>query len=60
MLLFTCNKVFCTTAYSLCSEFNIYAIDALYLKVALENNSILVSLDKEEFINKINSKKVRN
>ncbi|MCX8188681.1 MAG: PIN domain-containing protein [Nitrososphaeria archaeon] len=57
MLLFTCNKAFCTTAYSLCSEFNIYAIDALYLKVALENNAILVSLDKEEFIDKINSKK---
>jgi predicted nucleic acid-binding protein len=53
MLLFNCSKAFCTAAYPLCSTYNIYAVDAIYLKVALDNNAVLVSLDKEDFIDKV-------
>jgi len=56
-LLADCNRSFCLSAYPLCSEFNIYAIDAMYLKVALDNHAVLVSLDKEDFIDRVNSKK---
>jgi predicted nucleic acid-binding protein len=56
-LLDSCTKAFCISAYPLCSEYNIYAIDAMYLKVALDNHAVLVSLDKEDFIDKVNSKK---
>ncbi len=52
-LLISCDREFCTTAYPLCSEFNIYAIDALYLKVAIDNNALLVSMDKEDFIDRV-------
>lgn len=55
--LINCDKKFCTAAYPLCCEYNVYAIDAMYLKVALDKNAILVSLDKEDFINKVNSRK---
>lgn len=54
-----CNRAFCISAYPLCSKYNIYAIDAAYLKVALDNNAILVSLDKEDFIDKLTSKKLK-
>jgi predicted nucleic acid-binding protein len=57
-LLINCDKTFCTTAYSLCAEYDIYAIDAIYLKVALDNHAILVSLDKEDFIEKLKTKKL--
>jgi hypothetical protein len=30
---------------------------AMYLKVALDNHAVLVSLDKEEFIDKVNFKR---
>jgi len=53
-----CNRAFCILAYPLCSEYDIYAVDALYLKVALDNHAVLVSLDKEDFIDKVNSKKL--
>jgi predicted nucleic acid-binding protein len=56
-LLANCNRVFCVAAYPLCSEYNIYAIDAMYLKVALDNHAVLVSLDKEDFIDKVNSQR---
>ena len=56
-LLTNCNVTFCTSAFPLCSEYNVYAIDALYLKVALDNQSILVSLDKEDFTDKLEFKK---
>jgi predicted nucleic acid-binding protein len=56
-LLGGCDRAFCLSAYPLCSEYGIYAIDAMYLKVALENRAVLVSLDKEQFIDKVNSKK---
>jgi len=58
-LLVNCNRTFCVSAYPLCSEYNIYAIDAMYLKVALDNNAILVSLDKEDFTDKVSPKRLR-
>lgn len=56
VLLKECSKNFCISAYPLCSLYNIYAIDAVYLKVALECDAILVSLDKAQFIDRIKSK----
>ena len=55
-LLTNCDKNLCTSAFCLCSEYNIYTIDALYLQVALKNKAILVSLDKEDFIDKLKKK----
>jgi predicted nucleic acid-binding protein len=55
-LLVNCDRSFCVSAYPLCSEYNIYALDAIYLKTALDNHAILVSLDKEDFIDKVKSK----
>ena len=52
-LIFECDSDFCKSAYHLCHEYNIYSIDALYLKVALDINGILVSLDKEDFIDRV-------
>jgi len=51
-----CSKSFCISAYPLCYEYDLYAIDALYLKTALDRRAILVSLDKRDFIDKVNSK----
>jgi predicted nucleic acid-binding protein len=53
-----CDKAFCVSAYPLCFEYDIYAIDAMYLKVALDNHATLVSLDKEDFIDKLTSKRL--
>jgi predicted nucleic acid-binding protein len=55
-LLTSCDKNLFTSSFSLCSEYKIYSIDALYLQVALNNKAILVSLDKEDFIDKIKKK----
>lgn len=52
-----CNRAFCISAYPLCPEYDIYAIDAIYLKTALDNRAVLVSLDKEDFIDRVNSKR---
>jgi predicted nucleic acid-binding protein len=57
-LLTNCDKNLCTSAFCLCSEYNIYSIDALYLQVALKNRAILVSLDKEDFIDRLKKKKL--
>jgi predicted nucleic acid-binding protein len=57
-LLINCNKAFCTSAYPLCAGYDIYAIDAIYLKVAIDNHAILASLDKEDFIEKLKNKKL--
>jgi len=54
-LLVDCDRNFCTSAYHLCSRYDIYAIDAMYLKVALDNNAVLVSLDRKDFIEKVNA-----
>ena len=56
-LLFTCGKTFCVSAYHLCSEHDVYALDALYLKAAIDSGAVLVSLDKEDFVEKVRSKK---
>jgi predicted nucleic acid-binding protein len=56
-LLADCDRAFCLSAYPLCYEYSIYAVDAMYLKVALENRAVLVSLDREDFIDKVNSEK---
>lgn len=58
MLLASCDKTFCASAYPLCSEYVVYAIDAIYLKVALDFSAILVSLDKEDFTDKVKTKKL--
>jgi len=50
--LINCDKRTCISAFRLCAEYEIYAIDALYLHVALSNYAVLVSLDKE-FIDKL-------
>jgi predicted nucleic acid-binding protein len=55
-LLISCDRTFCVSAYPLCFEYGIYAVDAMYLKVALDNSGILVSLDKEGFTDKVRSK----
>jgi len=55
-LLVNCDRAFCISAYPLCSQYDIYTIDAMYLKVALDNRAVLVSLDKEDFIDKVKSK----
>jgi len=55
-LLVNCDRAFCISAYPLCSDYDIYGIDAMYLKVALNNRAVLVSLDKEDFIDKVKSK----
>jgi predicted nucleic acid-binding protein len=52
-LLFECGRLFCLSSYSLCSEYRIYAIDALYLSAAISSKAILVSLDREDFIDKL-------
>jgi predicted nucleic acid-binding protein len=57
-LLTNCDKNLCISAFCLCSEYNIYTIDALYLQVALKNQAILVSLDKEDFTDRIKKKKL--
>ena len=57
-LLTNCDRNLCTSAFALCSEYGIYAIDVLYLQVALTNRAILVSLDKEDFIDKLKNKKL--
>jgi predicted nucleic acid-binding protein len=56
-LLSNCDKIFCAQAFCLCSEYNIYTIDALYLQTAMKNNAILVSLDKEDFIDRLKKKR---
>jgi predicted nucleic acid-binding protein len=56
-LLINCDKNLCKSAFCLCSEYNIYSIDALYLQVALKNKAILVSLDQEDFIDRLKKKK---
>ena len=55
-LLVSCNKLFCLSAYPLCKEYEIYSVDALYLRVALDKNAILVSLDKEDFVDRVREK----
>jgi predicted nucleic acid-binding protein len=57
-MLTVCDRNLCASAFSLCSEYKIYAIDALYLQVALINGATLVSLDKEDFIDKLKDREL--
>ncbi len=52
-LLFACDRTFCLSSYSLCSEYGIYAVDALYLGAAIGSGAFLVSLDDDDFVNKL-------
>jgi predicted nucleic acid-binding protein len=52
-LLVGCDRQFCVSAYPLCSEYGIYAIDALYFRAAISRGSVLVSLDKEDFTERV-------
>ena len=56
-LVVNCDRAFCISAYPLCSEYHIYAVDAAYLRVALDHQAVLVSLDKEDFTGRVNSKR---
>ena len=53
---FDCDRGFCLGSYSLCEQYGVYAVDALYLESALRRNAVLVSLDREDFIDKVNAK----
>ena len=53
--LIDCDRSFCLTSYELCSQYGIYAIDALYFSTSIKAGSILVSLDKEDFVDKLKS-----
>ena len=53
LLTVDCDMDFCLKAYTLCQEYEIYAVDSLYLATAIEAGSVLVSLDREDFIDKI-------
>jgi len=52
-----CDINLCKAAYTLCQEYGVYSIDALYLKMAIDMNTILVSLDDKDFIDKVKRKK---
>jgi len=56
LLAVKCDRGFCLKAYSLCQEYGIYAVDSLYLETALEADSVLVSLDKEDFVDRIKAR----
>lgn len=53
-----CDKSFCISAYPLCSEYDLYAVDALYLRTALKSSAVLVSLDKRDFIDRVNLRRL--
>ncbi|MEM2226193.1 MAG: type II toxin-antitoxin system VapC family toxin [Candidatus Bathyarchaeia archaeon] len=55
-LLINCDRDFCLSAWPLCHRFGIYAIDALYLKAALDREAMFISLDKEGLIDRIRGK----
>lgn len=55
-LLINCDKNLFAASLNLCSEYKVYSINALYLQVALDNKAVLVSLDKEDFIDRIHRK----
>jgi len=55
-VLIPCDKGFCVKAGLTGAEYDVYSADSLYLQVAISFKSVLVSLDEEEFINKIKAK----
>lgn len=55
-VLIPCDKVFCVKAGLTGAEYDVYSADSLYLQAAISFRSALVSIDEEEFINKIKAK----
>jgi len=56
LLTVACSREFCLKAYALCHEYDVYAVDSLYLETALEAESTLVSLDGEDFVDRVRLK----
>ena len=54
LLTVACSREFCLEAFKLCHEYGVYAVDSLYLRTAIEAGSVLVSLDKEDFVDRVN------
>ncbi len=51
-----CDLEFCSKAGLTGGQYNIYSADSIYFQTALHHNTILASLDEEEFINRIKAK----
>lgn len=51
-----CDIEFCAKAGMTGGQYNIYSIDSIYFQTALDHNTILISLDEEEFITRIKTK----
>ncbi len=58
VLLANCDRGFCTSSYGYCADYGIYGIDALHLNAAIRRGDVLVSLDKEDFVDKVKSNHV--
>jgi len=56
-VLIPCDREFCVKAGLTGPEYDVYSADSLYLQAAINFGSVLVSLDEEEFINKVKAKK---
>ena len=56
-LLASCDRAFCGSSYPLCAHYGIYAIDAMFLKVALDSGAVLASLDRKDFIDRVRAKR---
>lgn len=56
-ILVPCDQAFCVRAGLTGVEYNVYSADSLYLQVAINFNSTLVSLDEEDFVDRIKTKK---
>jgi predicted nucleic acid-binding protein len=50
----TCDRDFCLRAYPLCRRFGVYSVDSLYLGAAIESGATLVSLDRRDFVDRVN------
>ncbi|MBU0456432.1 MAG: PIN domain-containing protein [Gammaproteobacteria bacterium] len=52
----TCDVEFCYRAGLTGGQYNIYSCDSLYLQTSIDHQTILVSLDEDEFVNRIKAK----
>jgi len=52
-----CNDEFCLRSGLTGAEYDIFSADSLYLQTAIDYHTIIVSLDEEDFVNKIRIKK---
>lgn len=48
-----CDDHFCTSAGYTGAMYGTYAMDSLYLETALKHNAVLVSLDEDDFLLRI-------